>query len=319
MTTVFYAWQSDRDPEVCKKFIRRAAKLAIKKLAAEAEVKSAPPFDMDEATKDVPGHPHIAMTIRRKIRTCGCFLADLTHVAEYESADGRKKRAQNGNVQIELGIAIRAKGFAKLIMVMNEHFGPPEDLPFDLKSHSFPITYRLAPNSDHAIVELAKRELANRIAEKLKPILKLVKDEENNRALEYGPSREWLNSVIFEHRQQVSRVRNREFFNMTGNRCILIVNVVPQTEPSSHLAFTEGFLFERNSPIRPLGQEVGLPKSTTYSVGQVYENAKSSIQAVTELRNNGFIHGAWHLLWSDEDDTTPDKMIRFDARVTSLL
>src|SRR5690348_4919024 len=120
--TVFYAWQLDRDKKLCRNLIKRAAELAIETLAADAEVKSAPPADLDEATKGVTGHPHIAATIRSKIQACDVFLADLTHVAEYLTADGRKKRAQNGNVLIELGMAIRAKGFRRLMLVMNDAF-----------------------------------------------------------------------------------------------------------------------------------------------------------------------------------------------------
>ena len=48
-TTVFYAWQSDRECDVCHFLIRDAAELAVKKLNAQATVamKSAPPFDPD--------------------------------------------------------------------------------------------------------------------------------------------------------------------------------------------------------------------------------------------------------------------------------
>lgn len=171
MITVFYAWQLDRDKKVCRYLIRNAVKAAAKKIKAHADVKSAPPFDLDEATKGVTGHPHIAATIRKKIKACDIFLADLTHVARYKTADGREKLAQNGNVLIELGMAIRAKGFGRLILVMNDAFGPPDDLPFDLKSHSYPITYTLADPSDPAQVKTAHEGLTKTIADKLKPMV----------------------------------------------------------------------------------------------------------------------------------------------------
>ena len=178
-TTVFYAWQSDRRKEVCRNLIKNAAERAIRKINADAEVQSAPPFDLDEATKGTTGHPHIASLIRRKIKSCGVFLADLTHVDEYETDDGkgRKKRAQNGNVLIELGMAIRAKGFGRLILVMNDAFGPPDDLPFDLKSHSYPITYTLGDASDPDAAKAARDRLANQIAAKLKPMLTDIASE----------------------------------------------------------------------------------------------------------------------------------------------
>src|SRR4051812_1053681 len=115
-TKVFYAWQSDRDPSICRHLIRDAIKRAIKRLKSDAKVQEAPRFELDHDTKGIPGHPAIAPTIRKKIGRCGVFLADLTHVTDYTSADGRKKRGQNPNVLIELGIAIRAKGFQRLLL-----------------------------------------------------------------------------------------------------------------------------------------------------------------------------------------------------------
>src|SRR5689334_5383822 len=73
---VFYAWQSDRDETHGRFLIRNAAKRAIKRVAAAAQVSEAPSLDHD--TKGEPGTPHIARTIERKIRQCGVFLADLT-------------------------------------------------------------------------------------------------------------------------------------------------------------------------------------------------------------------------------------------------
>lgn len=168
---VFYAWQSDRDQIVCRFLIRDAAKDAIKKLRADAHVTTAPAFELDHATKGVTGHPHIAATIRRKVKQCGVFLADLTHVFDYTTDDGRPKRGQNANVQIELGIAIRSKGFGRLILIMNDAFGPPDDLPFDLKSHSFLITYTLAAGADKEAVKAARATLAQTIADMLRPML----------------------------------------------------------------------------------------------------------------------------------------------------
>jgi hypothetical protein len=171
MPTIFYAWQSDRDLDICRYLIRDAAKLAMKKLKTEPHVLSAPAFKLDQDRQGVTGHPHIASVIRKKIKACDVFLADLTHVVGYKSADGRRKKAQNPNVLIELGIAVRAKGFERLILVMNDKFGSPDDLPFDLKSHSFPITYTLADATNRAHVKVVREALADQIAAALKPML----------------------------------------------------------------------------------------------------------------------------------------------------
>ena len=96
--TVFYAWQSDRDQGVCHYFIRDAAKAAVKEVAKDAKLKSAPSLDHD--IQGEVGLIHIADTVKRKIRRAGIFIADLTHVWTYRTSIGRKKRVTNANVAI---------------------------------------------------------------------------------------------------------------------------------------------------------------------------------------------------------------------------
>lgn len=82
--SVFYAWQRDRDDRVCRYFIREAAKLAIKRLKAEARVsvKSAPPVDLDEATKGVAGGAelHPARAILWDTRSFRGLANDVVHI-----------------------------------------------------------------------------------------------------------------------------------------------------------------------------------------------------------------------------------------------
>jgi hypothetical protein len=177
--TVFYAWQSDRDNTVCRYFIREAAKKAVKRIA-KGRLQNAPSLDHD--TNNITGTPHIAQVIQKKIKRCGVFLADLTAVASYTASDGRPKQTPNPNVMVELGLAIRAVGWERIVLVMNTAFGEPDDLPFDLKHHSFPIQYRLAPDGDRkAIFD----ELAERLHDKIKPIFGsgIIETAEANRSL----------------------------------------------------------------------------------------------------------------------------------------
>lgn len=167
LTTVFYAWQSDRTEQQCRYLIRDAAKKAVKKLSGHGSVREAPSLDHD--TKGEPGTPHIAETIERKIRRCGIFLADLTSVASYISADKRRKKTPNANVLLELGIAIRSVGWKRILLVMNTEYGDPDGLPFDLKHHSFPITYKLAEGGD---VKAVQADLTQRLFTKLELIVK---------------------------------------------------------------------------------------------------------------------------------------------------
>lgn len=178
---VFYAWQSDCDEKFCRFLIRDAARIAVKRLATQASVTEAPSLDHD--TKDEPGTPHIADTILRKIKRCGVFLADLTMVSEYKTADGRTKKTPNPNVLIELGLAIRSIGWKRILLVMNDHFGGPDDLPFDLKHHSFPIQYTLSSAADK---QRAKKELSDRLFGRLKVTFDsgVIEAAEQNRAVE---------------------------------------------------------------------------------------------------------------------------------------
>lgn len=168
--TVFYAWQSDRDERVCRYFIRDAAEAAIKKLAKKYSVEDAPAFD--HATEGESGLVHIAETIKRKIRECGAIIVDLTHVAEYRTADDppRAKRATNANVAIEFGYAMHVLHPRQIILVMNTEFGPPEDLPFDLRHFSFPIQYTLKSKDDPNFVT-AKKGLTDGIATAIKRLI----------------------------------------------------------------------------------------------------------------------------------------------------
>jgi hypothetical protein len=203
---------------------------------------------LDEATKGVTGHPHIATTIRRKISKCGVFLADLTHVAEYTTADGRKKRAQNGNVLIELGMAIKAKGFGRLILVMNDAFGSPEDLPFDLKSHSFPITYTLADTSDPAKVKTAKEGLAKAIGDKLKPMLAELSEADTEQLRQMAEAEEAASRQRAEERWKDfdHRVWTSSFRGLRTSRVYVTGDGLPPPPPK------ESFMALSVVPLKPL-------------------------------------------------------------------
>jgi hypothetical protein len=151
--TLFYAWQSDADEKVNRYFIRDAAERALKSIAADGSIEDAPRLDHD--TRDASGTPEIAGTIFAKIDTAGLLLADVTLVGKIESTDGRSKLTPNPNALIELGYAADVMGWDRIILVLNEHYGPPQELPFDLKHRRFPVTYTLAPGDEKATVRKA--------------------------------------------------------------------------------------------------------------------------------------------------------------------
>lgn len=168
--TIFYAWQSDRPEKLNKYFIRDAVEAAIKNIRADADIDLAPSLDHD--TKGVPGIPDIPATICDKIDRCGIFLADMTFSGTSEPRDPstRTKHLPNPNVLIELGYALARIGPSRIIHVMNTAFGPPEELPFDIKVRRHPICYHI---EDHKAPDRTQiqRMLASTLEEAIKTMI----------------------------------------------------------------------------------------------------------------------------------------------------
>jgi hypothetical protein len=155
---IFYSWQSDTPREIGKNFIREALDAAVASLdVAEAE---RPGIDQD--TAGVLGSPVIADTIFRKIREARIVVADVTLVGRALSRKHSKrgKRLINSNVALEVGYAIGIhKNDEVLLKVMNTHYGPPAELPFDLAHRRWPVQFQLAPDADEPQREKVLRAL----------------------------------------------------------------------------------------------------------------------------------------------------------------
>ncbi len=152
---VFYSWQSDSDSKVNRYFIREALEVAI----AGLELEDAERPEIDQDTKGVLGSPVIADTIFHKIRHAQIVLADVTLTGQTLAG----KRLCNSNVAIELGYALGVRGDQVLLKVMNTHYGPPQDLPFDLAHRRWPVQYNLSPDSEAADRKRVRDALANEL------------------------------------------------------------------------------------------------------------------------------------------------------------
>lgn len=139
--TIFYSWQSDTRAACNRTLIQVALTGAI------AELRGLPATSLDVAidrdTIGTPGSPDIASTILEKIDRCSAMIADVTLVDS--ASDSR--RFPNPNVLLEVGYAIKAKSFARIILVMNTHFGAVEQLPFDLRGKRV-LTYTSPPEAE---------------------------------------------------------------------------------------------------------------------------------------------------------------------------
>jgi len=167
--TLFYSWQMDRPSDVCRTFIGKALDEAVTILADEGEIA----LKIDSDTKDEPGTPPISETILRKIRECDIFLGDMTFVAQ-----AGEKLIPNPNVMGEYGYALHAKGLRRILLVMNEAYGPAKELPFDLHHLRHPERYTLAEDVGGGARRDARKALGQRLAAYIKLIAKELAAEQ---------------------------------------------------------------------------------------------------------------------------------------------
>ena len=118
---------------------------------------------MDRDTAGVAGSPDIAGTILDKIVEADVLVPDVSLI----TSENSEKHCPNPNVLVELGFAVRALGWPRIIMVMNTAFGPPSDLPFDLRGRRV-IPYNLPPGVE------SKGEQRRLLAGKLRAALSAV-------------------------------------------------------------------------------------------------------------------------------------------------
>lgn len=118
---VFYSWQSDR--KTTSKFISKCLnRLNGKKFDFAV-------YEVERDTAGVAGAPDIANTVFSKIEEADLFVADITIV----SPPYVKRKTPNPNVLIELGYAVKALGWHRIVLLHNSDYGGVEKLPFDIR------------------------------------------------------------------------------------------------------------------------------------------------------------------------------------------
>ncbi len=143
---VFWSWQSDTPGKTGRHFVRGALEAAIEDLRQPLDVEEPVERDVrenihiDHDRKGVTGSPRLLETIFKKIDNAAVFVSDITPVSRIAAV--RKtgqlrtaKRNMNPNVAIELGYAIKAISEENVLMVLNEHYGGREFLPFDIQGN----------------------------------------------------------------------------------------------------------------------------------------------------------------------------------------
>lgn len=168
---IFWSWQSDTPGNIGRHFVRETLEAALGELNQELQIgePDRPQFELDHDRKGIPGSPDLTATILKKIDESDVFIADVTPVGKNVET-GRP--LLNSNVAIELGYALARIGDARLLMVLNTHFGERESLPFDLRHKGGPNMFKLAPTADKDERKRARTKLTSDLKIALKEYLK---------------------------------------------------------------------------------------------------------------------------------------------------
>ncbi|HKO81419.1 MAG TPA: hypothetical protein VJU78_13530 [Chitinophagaceae bacterium] len=167
---IFYSWQTETDTTYNRNFILTNIEKAVKNLNRKPEFKTVE-FIIQEGVKGEPGSPGVASKINdERIPNCDIFIADLSvvnqigRIAKWIQKHFDKKEfrpSQNNNVINEYGIATNAIGVQKIIGVLNNTYGSPNEnpnnIPFDLRHLRFPVGYSFSSKTKNK--EKAQKEL----------------------------------------------------------------------------------------------------------------------------------------------------------------
>ena len=166
---IFYSWQMDAPRKINKDFIHDALSDAIAKIGQELEFSEAERdgIVLDQDTQGVPGSPEVSRVIFEKISASRVVVTDVSLVARGND----NKPHINSNVAIELGYAYGKIGDGSVLKVMNTHYGPPTDLPFDLRIRRHPVQYELKPGAGKDMIAAERVKLAGQLASILRGYL----------------------------------------------------------------------------------------------------------------------------------------------------
>ena len=170
--TVFWSWQNDLPEKSNREFIRNCLAEAVKQVNTALDVNEMERVDLDHDTKNTPGMADISEAVLKKIRACAVMVADVTPITK----NGRKL-VPNPNVMVELGYAMSAIGFDKIIAILNTANGASvESLPFDIRNRLI-LTYELSTEASRAERDAERKTLIQKLTSAIKINITKVRDE----------------------------------------------------------------------------------------------------------------------------------------------
>ena len=171
--TVFWSWQDDLPARSNRAFIRDCLAAAVDRVSNALDVDEMERVDLDHNTKGTPGMADISQTILEKITGCAVMVADVTPIVRTEAG----KALPNPNVMVELGFAMNAIRFDRIIAVLNTANGDRvETLPFDIR-HRRILTYALAEDATKADRRAQRDALTSKLADAIAVNISQVRDE----------------------------------------------------------------------------------------------------------------------------------------------
>jgi hypothetical protein len=211
---IFYSWQSDLPNNTNRGFIGDALEAAVEETVATDRYDFE--ISVDRDTLGVPGSPNISVTLLEKIRSADAFVADVSVVT---TGVPHGKSAPNPNVLLELGYAVSALGWDKIVLVCNEFYGLGQELPFDLRQQRR-IPYSVGPDHPKAP---ARKALAGRLRDAISGILDMGKNVRTANAPRLAVS--W-------HHWPLEAMLERD---LAGTRASSLVLRAPLDDTESHI------------------------------------------------------------------------------------
>jgi hypothetical protein len=92
-----------------------------------------------------------------------------------------------------MGYALGIHGHKVLLKIMNTHYGPPEDLPFDLQHRRWPVRFALAPDANQP----ERERVLSQLSAELKDIIHQYIEANRPPREVFSPTKSTYNSAIY--------------------------------------------------------------------------------------------------------------------------
>lgn len=316
---IFWSWQSDTPGKIGRHFIRDALKIAIENIKQDLDLDEPirNELHLDHDRQGVPGSPDLARVILDKIVDSLVVVADVTNVGQTIN----KKGLINSNVAIELGYALATLKDTGLLMVMNEHYGAREDLPFDLRHKAGPIVFNLPDDATKSTIRDEKKKLSRDLTKALRDSVDAQVEirAPNNSKQPETP----IKSSCAQYFSDNETIVKRDMSNASTDELkyrtqkLLYLRVIPTKEMSvlreSDMAeMVYGIKVQPLNSFLRFGSSHGrnLYGGITYSY--TVEDSTPILLSSTQIFRN-------HELWGIDADTLDDEKFLDITRIESLL